>query len=203
VEDRCFQYETCGIDRLLHLIELPPVKPFIRRRRRFAICCEHCRAKTPAPLPAFTVGTPFGSRIHALAIYLKTHQALSYERLQQAFSDLFGLTISQGALMNMFARTVRAFEEKAESFMKTMKVEAVYPMASPGPSYHRWRRSSDTEAEASNSPCPADGAQCIPARPRRTTPVQLDPWQVWKIAFDHFKRLVRFHGMRSHGRLDH
>jgi putative transposase len=75
------------------------------------------------------VGTPFGPRIHALAIYLKTHQALSYERLQQAFSDLFGLTISQGALMNMFARTVRAFEEKAESFMKTMKVEAVYPMA--------------------------------------------------------------------------
>jgi hypothetical protein len=110
-------------------IELPPVKPFIRRRRRFAICCEHCRAKTPAPLPAFTVGTPFGPRIHALAIYLKTHKALSYERLQQAFSDLFGLTISQGALMNMFARTVRAFEEKAESFMKTMKVEAVYPMA--------------------------------------------------------------------------
>src|ERR1019366_6954010 len=51
-------------------------------------------------------------RIHALAIYLKTRQALSYERLQQAFSDLFGLTISQGALMNMFARTARAFDEK-------------------------------------------------------------------------------------------
>src|ERR1019366_6451146 len=59
-----------------------------------------------------TVGTPFGPRIHALAIYLKTRQALSYERLQQAFSDLFGLTISQGALMNMFARTARAFDEK-------------------------------------------------------------------------------------------
>src|ERR1700692_440043 len=93
-------------------IELPPVQPFVRRHRRFAICCEHCRAKTPAPLPAVTVGTPFGPRIHALAIYLKTRQALSYERLQQAFSDLFGLTISQGALMNMFARTARAFDEK-------------------------------------------------------------------------------------------
>jgi len=93
-------------------IELPPVQPFVRRHRRFAICCEHCRAKTPAPLPAVTVGTPFGPRIHALAIYLKTRQALSYERLQQAFLDLFGLTISQGALMNMFARTARAFEEK-------------------------------------------------------------------------------------------
>src|SRR5665648_89739 len=63
-------------------IELPPVQPFVRRHRRFAICCEHCRAKTPAPLPAVTVGTPFGPRIHALAIYLKTRQALSYERLR-------------------------------------------------------------------------------------------------------------------------
>jgi hypothetical protein len=35
-------------------IELPPVQPFVRRHRRFAICCEHCRAKTPAPLPAVT-----------------------------------------------------------------------------------------------------------------------------------------------------
>jgi hypothetical protein len=80
-------------------IELPPVQPFVRRHRRFAICCEHCRAKTPAPLPAVTVGTPFGQRIHALAIYLKTRQALSYERLQQACSDLFDLTINPAWLI--------------------------------------------------------------------------------------------------------
>jgi hypothetical protein len=46
-------------------------------------------------------------------------------------------------------------------------------------------------------------APCIPARPRRTTPVQFVLWQVGEIAFDHFKRLVRFHRMRSHRRLDH
>jgi transposase len=93
-------------------IELPPVQPFVKRHRRFAVCCPHCRKKTSAALPAVAQGTPFGPRIHALAIYLKTRHALSYERLHQVFLDLFGLTISQGALMNMFARTARVFEEK-------------------------------------------------------------------------------------------
>ena len=53
-----------------------------------------------------------GPRLHALATYLKSLQALSYERLQRLLHDLFGLTLSQGALMNMFARTAPAFEQK-------------------------------------------------------------------------------------------
>ena len=54
----------------------------------------------------------FGSRIHAPAIYLKTARLCPMSGVQQAFSEMFGLTISQGALMNLFARTARAFEEK-------------------------------------------------------------------------------------------
>jgi transposase len=93
-------------------IELPPVRPFVRRHRRFAIRCSCCGGETKAALPAAATGTPFGPRIHALAIYLKTRHALSYERLQRLFLDLFGLGVSQGALMNMFSRTTAAFGEK-------------------------------------------------------------------------------------------
>jgi len=93
-------------------IELPPVRPFVRRHRRFSIRCSCCGGETKAALPAAARGTPFGPRVHALAIYLKTRHALSYERLQRLFLDLFGLAVSQGALMNMFSRTLTAFEEK-------------------------------------------------------------------------------------------
>ena len=62
-----------------------------------------------ASLPDAATGTPFGPRIHAVAIYLKTFQALSYERLQGAFADLFALTISQGDLVNMLRRSQTAF----------------------------------------------------------------------------------------------
>ena len=81
-------------------IELAPVRPFVRRHRRFSIRCACCGKPTPAPLPPAAQGTPFGPNIHALAVYLKTMQLFSYERLSGAFHDLFGLQVSQGALMN-------------------------------------------------------------------------------------------------------
>ncbi len=59
------------------------------------------RGAVIAAMPKAAKGTPFGPRLHAVATYLKTFQALSYERLQGAFADLFGLRISQGGLMNM------------------------------------------------------------------------------------------------------
>ncbi len=46
----------------------------------------------------------------AIRAYLKIFQALSYERLQRALLDLFGLTLSQGALMNMLRRAEARFD---------------------------------------------------------------------------------------------
>jgi transposase len=102
-------------------IELPPVRPFVRRHLRFSIRCTNCGEATPAPLPAAAKGTPFGPRIHALAVYLKSQQLFSYERLRLAMSDLFGLSISEGALMNMFKRTSAAFEAKRTQALAALR----------------------------------------------------------------------------------
>ena len=93
-------------------IELPPIRPFVRRHRRFSVRCACCGKMTAAPIPDAAQGTPFGPRIHALAVYLKGMQLFSYERLSAALIDLFGLTVSEGALMNMFKRTKTAFEAR-------------------------------------------------------------------------------------------
>lgn len=90
-------------------IDLPEVKPMVRRHRRLKCRCANCGKTSAAPLPAAAQGTPFGHRIHALALYLKSNQLFSYERLQGALADLFGLQLSQGALMNMFKRTAPVF----------------------------------------------------------------------------------------------
>src|ERR671913_101090 len=92
-------------------IELPPVKPVIIQHRRLAVHCVACGMRVVAPVPDAARGTPFGSRLHAVATYLKTFQALSYERLQGALSDLFGLTLSQGGLMNLLRRGQGRFAE--------------------------------------------------------------------------------------------
>jgi transposase len=85
-------------------IELPQITPHAVQHRRLAVHCPGCGTRVAAVLPAELTGTPFGPRPHAVATYLKTFQALSYERLQAAFADLFGLRLSQGGLMNLLRR---------------------------------------------------------------------------------------------------
>ena len=121
VPDVC---EQCGSafspDEALELIgeydeiEIPPVKPYVVRHRRFACRCWQCGVAAKAPAPAVATTTPFGPRIHALAIYHKSFQALSYERLRGMFRDAFGLAVSEGALMNMFIRSHPRFKIETE-----------------------------------------------------------------------------------------
>ena len=108
-------------------IEIPPVKPYVIRHRRFACRCATCGVPTEGPAPAVATKTPFGPRIHALAIYLKSFQALSYERLRFTFRDLFGLSVSEGALMNMFDRAAPRFKieaEKARALLRAARIVA-------------------------------------------------------------------------------
>src|SRR5450631_3845967 len=108
-------------------IEIPPVKPYVVRHRRFACQCQHCDSDVKAPAPAVATTTPFGPRIHALAIYYKGFQALSYERLRGMFRDAFGLSVSEGALMNMFIRSHAKFKmeaEKAKAILRAARVVA-------------------------------------------------------------------------------
>ena len=108
-------------------IEIPPVKPYVIRHRRFACRCARCGLQAKAPAPAVATTTPFGPRIHALAIYLKGFQALSYERLRGMFRDAFGLGVSEGALMNMFIRSHARFKieaEKAKAILRAARVVA-------------------------------------------------------------------------------
>jgi transposase len=142
-------------------IELPPIRPFVRRHRRFSIRCACCGKTMAAPVPDAAQGAPFGPRIHALAVYLKGMQLFSYERLGAALSDLFGLTVSEGALMNMFKRTKTAFEAR--------RAEAL------------WRRSAGRGSSPATKPERASKAStrftgCSAARRRSSTrPFSLAP----------------------------
>jgi transposase len=54
-------------------------------------------------------GSPFGPNLRAFAIYLRFTQAISFERLARLMSDLLGLEISEGALVNMLKDSRSAF----------------------------------------------------------------------------------------------
>ncbi len=83
--------------------------------------CPGCGTRVVAAPPPAAAGTPFGPRLHALATYLKTFQALSYERLQATLADLFGLPISQGGLMNMLRRAQGCFQAGREHAVAALR----------------------------------------------------------------------------------
>jgi transposase len=49
-------------------------------------------------------GSPFGRSVEALAVYRHGVHAVSYERLSRLMAEVFGLTISEGALASLLAR---------------------------------------------------------------------------------------------------
>ncbi|NEU14873.1 IS66 family transposase [Methylobacterium sp. BTF04] len=102
-------------------IELPEMAPIITQHRRLALRCPSCATRVVAPVPEAARGTPFGPRLHAVATYLKTFQALSYERLQAALNDLFGLILSQGALMNLLRRAQGRFRSGREVAVSALR----------------------------------------------------------------------------------
>ena len=102
-------------------IELPEVAPRVTQHRRLAVRCRACGTRVAAAVPDAAKGTPFGPRVHAMATYLKTFQALSYERLQSAFADLFGLTVSQGGLMNLLRRAQGAFAAERDRAIAALR----------------------------------------------------------------------------------
>src|ERR687893_410232 len=137
VEHRPDQCSCCGAALMSDLpsetvslheqVDLPEVKPLITHHRRLSVRCSTCGTRVVAPVPEAARGTPFGPRLHAVATYLKTFQALSYERLQGALSDLFGLTLSQGGLMNLLRRAQGRFAEgqvRAVSSLRRAEVVA-------------------------------------------------------------------------------
>jgi transposase len=106
-------------------IDLPEITPHVTQHRRLAVRCPACGKRAVAPGPDAAKGTPFGPRLHAVATYLKTFQALSYERLQAALADLFGLTLSQGGLMNLLQRAQGRFAEGRAKAVAALRQAAV------------------------------------------------------------------------------
>lgn len=86
-------------------IDLPPIRPIVTRVNRHRGVCPCCRRTVSAAAPdGFEPGSPFGPGIAALILHLHISQAVSFERLARLLAEVFGLSISEGAIANLLAR---------------------------------------------------------------------------------------------------
>ena len=116
---------SSGGRQRLRADQLPTKAPIVTQHRQIAVRCPTCKTRVVVPVPKAAQGTPFGPRLHAVPTYLKTFQVLSYERLQAALSNLFGLNLSQGGLMNLLRRAQGRFHPGRDAAVSALRKATV------------------------------------------------------------------------------
>ena len=107
-------------------IEIPPIKPVVTRVHLYGGSCPGCCQYFTAPVaPDLAPGSPFGRSIEELVVFLHYTQAVSYARLTSMMQDVFGVTISEGAIANMLSRAKALFLNEAATITETVKSSPV------------------------------------------------------------------------------
>jgi transposase len=107
-------------------IELPPLRPIVTRINRHRGVCPCCRKRVAAPAPdGFDAGSPFGPGLSALIIHLHVTQAIGFQRLVRLMKEVFGVTISEGAIANILARAQAPLICAAEPLAQAVRASPV------------------------------------------------------------------------------
>lgn len=102
--------------------EIPPMKVHVTEHRACIVICPKCGHTNQAKFPAHvTQPTQYGNRARAMMAYYNQAQFLPYDRVQEIFHDIHGVTLSEGTLYN----ANRACYEKLEGFEKAVKEQLV------------------------------------------------------------------------------
>jgi transposase len=92
-------------------VELPSAAPVVVEVVRYGCTCPGCGARNVAADPAgWDPRQTFGPRLQATLAYLHHHDHLAFARLRQALRQLFGVSISQGAIAASLKRTAAGLQ---------------------------------------------------------------------------------------------
>jgi transposase len=91
-------------------VEIPEIKPDVTQVSLYGGVCPGCARHFKAEPPqGLEPGSPFGPNLRALTIYLRSVQGIPLARLTDVLRDLFGLDISEGALVNILNASHKSF----------------------------------------------------------------------------------------------
>jgi transposase len=108
------------------VIELPPVQPLVVELRRLRVRCRHCGHGSVGTAPVgWEPHATFGPRITALAALLHEQHPVAYDRLGTRFAEVFGLRLSDGALVAAVARLGEKLAPAAAAIATEVRAAAV------------------------------------------------------------------------------
>ena len=135
VEFRVLECAECGQDlshRLQWLvgrrqvIDLPSARPIVREGLCYQVTCPKCECQQTATYgEGYEKGRMLGSNLERVVLYLHYAHPLSYGRVQRILCDLYGLTISRGALVNVVKRAQAHLKQGADAIHRQLKQSPV------------------------------------------------------------------------------
>ena len=117
-------YEFAGAEKLpsrrpgrRQVAELPPVSVLITEHRAHRLRCPCCNKKTAAVFPADVAASAFGPRLHATVLTLTARNRVSRRDMTELARELFGVSLSVGAVDAICARGSTALQEPHEALV--------------------------------------------------------------------------------------
>jgi transposase len=108
------------------VVELPQVEPVVVELQRLRVRCRHCGHGTVGTAPeGWDQQASFGPRLVALAALLHEQHHVAYARLVTLFGEVFGLRISEGALVAAVARLGTKLAPAAEAIAAAVRASPV------------------------------------------------------------------------------
>jgi transposase len=103
-------------------IDIPPIAPIETRVERYGCRCPQCGVVQMAAVPVgMEPGSPFGNRIAAFITTMRYSHGISYSRLRQMLSEMFGLEISEGAIANVLARVKGQLQSEVDGILAVLR----------------------------------------------------------------------------------
>ena len=107
------------------VIDLPEVTPVVTEHRAHTCRCR-CGTESTAAFPdAVRAPVSYGPRVRAVVAYLLGRQHIPNRRVAETLADLFGLSISTGAIDSIYSdasRRLRGFIAALVAYLRTLPV---------------------------------------------------------------------------------
>ena len=108
------------------VVDIPPVRPVVVEARRLRVVCRHCRHGTVGAYPdGFGITGRFGPRLVATVALLHEEHHVGYARLVEVLGGLFGLAVSEGAVVAAVGRLGQALVPAAAVIGEEVRTAAV------------------------------------------------------------------------------
>jgi len=123
---RCLIDETPIGTEKRQIFDIPPIQMEVTCHQAHTKQCPHCGYLNKAAFPEqVKAPTQYGTRLKAIAVYLRQYQLLPYNRTRELFRDLFSIDLSEGTLTNITNICSDLLQQPLEQIQKQLEQSKV------------------------------------------------------------------------------